>query len=188
LGLCTSPILADQLLIDIDRRIAAACAKAKLIYTRYVDDITISGAFDLSNAGIPELVDRILGQHGFKTKRSKSVAGELESTLITGVRVVEGRLEPAMEYITELERQLQDALSLSRGEKFSGPFFTRAQLAGRIQFVAWINPRRKARLRAMFSNVDWQQHRMMADKLLERHPKRQSCPNVLPAAPAKSNQ
>jgi RNA-directed DNA polymerase len=47
LGLPTSPILADQLLTGVDRRIARMCERHGLIYTRYVDDIFISGPYDL---------------------------------------------------------------------------------------------------------------------------------------------
>ena len=47
LGLITSPILADQMMDCVDDRIGGACRKAGLVYTRYVDDLTISGPYDL---------------------------------------------------------------------------------------------------------------------------------------------
>src|SRR5690606_20655991 len=55
LGLVTSPLLADQVMQPIDARIAAACSAAGLPYTRFVDDISITGHFDMDQArsGIP---------------------------------------------------------------------------------------------------------------------------------------
>jgi len=44
LGLITSPILADQVMRPIDARIDGLCQDAGLVYTRYVDDLTIFGA------------------------------------------------------------------------------------------------------------------------------------------------
>jgi RNA-directed DNA polymerase len=54
-GLPTSPILADQILHGVDARIGEACAKLGLQYTRYVDDMTITGQFDLKRSGIQRL-------------------------------------------------------------------------------------------------------------------------------------
>lgn len=46
-GFITSPIIADRIFRSADERIARLCANYGLIYTRYVDDITISGPFNL---------------------------------------------------------------------------------------------------------------------------------------------
>ena len=57
LGLMTSPILADCLMMRVDQRIGGMCRKNKLVYTRFVDDITISGSFPIDSGSFPELVD-----------------------------------------------------------------------------------------------------------------------------------
>lgn len=142
LGLSTSPILADQLLRTVDARIAAACRAAGWVYTRYVDDITISGGNDMEHAGIGSLIGRILSQHGFKAKKSKSVAASSEDVAITGIRVADGHMDVAKQYAAELNRQLDDALSLTHNGPFSGPYYTYGQLVGRVRFVCWVNPRR----------------------------------------------
>ncbi|MFO0891701.1 MAG: hypothetical protein U0790_21470 [Isosphaeraceae bacterium] len=49
LGLITSPILADCILEKVDHRIRGMCIKHDLIYTRFVDDITISGKYDIAS-------------------------------------------------------------------------------------------------------------------------------------------
>jgi hypothetical protein len=69
------------------------------------------------------------------------------------VRVVEGHLDVAKEYAQELDRQLADALSLTHDREFVGPYFTYGQLAGRVRFVCWINPRRARALRIKLAKL-----------------------------------
>ena len=166
LGLSTSPILADQLLHDVDARIGAACESAKLVYTRFVDDVTISGAYNMHDAGIPALIGRILREHGFKMKPSKSEANSNGEVAITGVRIIDGHLDVAKEYASELDRQLDDATSLAHDGPFVGPYYTHEQLAGRVRFVCWINPRRAKSLNAKFAKVS---ARKLARHAMERH-------------------
>ncbi|NQT17454.1 MAG: RNA-directed DNA polymerase [Planctomycetes bacterium] len=158
LGLITSPILADQVMGPIDERIGTACRKAKLVYTRYVDDLTISGPFDLheNKSGIAGLVQRILNDHGFATNPSKNSFGRLaDGVPITKIRVKRGHLDVRGEYVKELERQLADAASLANGGDFDGPYYTESQIRGRVQFVCWVNPGRKRELMRHFHVVPW---------------------------------
>jgi len=157
LGLITSPILADQVLKRVDRRIGGACQKANLIYTRYVDDITISGSFDLEPSGFPTLVERILQQDGFQANPVKHVFGRLaDGTSITNLRRVRGHLDVRKEYADELERQLDDAASLVRGNEFQGPYFTPTQILGRVRFVCWVNPGRRPKLMRKYRSIRWE--------------------------------
>lgn len=54
------------------------------------------------------------------------------------------------EYADELERQLDDAWCLANGEPFDGPYYTQAQIRGRMQFVCWVNPGRRRHLITKF--------------------------------------
>ena len=156
LGLITSPILADQVLSRVDRRIGGACEKARLKYTRFVDDITISGPYDLKRSGFVRLVESILEDDGFKVSKKKQEFGRLsEGTPITGVRAVRGHLDARREYIDELERQLDDAASLARGGDFVGPYYTPAQILGRVRFVCWVNPGRRRQLIRRYRSIRW---------------------------------
>ncbi len=110
LGLICSPILADQVLGRVDRRVGGACESVGLIYTRYVDDITISGPFNLEQSGFAQLVARALAADGFRTNPDKHCFGRLEDGIaITGLREVNGHLDVRREYIDELIRQIDDA-------------------------------------------------------------------------------
>lgn len=156
LGLITSPFLAEQTLLEVDARIAAACGKAKLNYSRYVDDMTISGHFDLEKSGFSATVHSILQQHGFDMHPEKTHFGRLsDETPITRITVRRGHPDVRREYLAELERQLVDAANLANGHAFCGPYFSQSQIAGRVQFISWINPGRRRAILAKFNSVPW---------------------------------
>jgi RNA-directed DNA polymerase len=163
LGLITSPILADQVLRRVDRRIAGLCGKNRLTYTRYVDDITISGPYDLRRSGFVRLVERILADDGFKTNPDKNLFGQLTADLsITNLREVRGHLDVRREYVDELIRQIEDAARLARDEEFQGPYYTPGQILGRVRFVCWVNPGRREDLVRRYRSVRWPQVRERA--------------------------
>ena len=160
LGLVTSPVLADQILRVVDTRIAGACRRAGLTYTRFIDDIAISGPYNLNptTSGIADLVQRILDEHGFNISQSKSKSGRLsDGHLITNIRVNRGHPDVRRAYLEELERQIADARELAAGREFAGPYYIEAQIRGRVQFVCWINPGRRRCLMRRFNAVPWKQ-------------------------------
>lgn len=166
LGLITSPLLADQIVSPLDYRLSQMSAQAGLVYSRYVDDLSFSGAFDLSKSGLAQTVRSILISSGFSTNPLKDKYGRLgdADALITRIRVNRGRLDVAANYVLELRRQLQDHYQIGRGKGFDGPFYTSAQLWGRIQFVSWVRPGRRAGLRKLFAQINWKQAALEAQK------------------------
>ena len=156
LGLITSPILADQIMRPIDMRIGAACRKSNLNYTRYVDDLTISGQYNLQKSGFSKLVEKILHDHGFLINSKKHSFGRLSDGIpITKIRVSHGHPDVRNEYLVELERQLADAAHLALGNDFQGPYYTQNQIWGRIQFICWVNPNRRRILIRKFRAIKW---------------------------------
>jgi len=158
LGLPTSPILADRLLESIDRRIGKACAHAGLAYTRFVDDISISGHYSLApgSCGIAGLVVRILNQHGFIVKKEKHKYGRLQDGFtITSLRARRGRIDVSRQYMEEMDAQLLDAQRIAGGEMPIGLYYTYPQMRGRVEFAAWINHDRRRPLMRRLRSIDW---------------------------------
>jgi RNA-directed DNA polymerase len=165
LGLITSPILADRLMQPVDRRIGIACERAGLVYTRFVDDLTISGPFDLEQSGFARLVESILRENGFGVNPTKHQFGRIsEGITITNLRNNRGHLDVRREYVDELERQMDDAFCLARGEAFLGPYYTSIQIRGRVQFVCWVNPGRRDSLLRKYRSIPWAQVEAEAKK------------------------
>jgi len=103
------------------------------------------------------MVERIIDEHGFASH--KDFHGRLDKGVcLTKLRVRNGRIDVRSEYAMELDRQLEDAASLARDEAFAGPFFTQAQIRGRMHFVKWINAGRWGYFWKRFRTVDWNSH------------------------------
>jgi hypothetical protein len=157
LGLITSPILADCLMERADRRIGRMCERSGLIYTRYVDDLTISSAYPVESGSYPKLISKILCDYGFKTNPTKEDMGRLsEGKRITKLCVKRGRLDVSPEYLASIRSQLENAAVLARGGDLDEPYYTPAQIHGRIQFVVWVNLGRRRELMRAYRSVDWE--------------------------------
>lgn len=159
-GLITSPILADQAVGRVDKRIAGVCRQHGLVYTRFVDDVTVSGPFPLGmrDSGIVALVRRILNDCGFQIAEHKEQAGPLGEgdIAITGLRAVRGHLDVTDDYVRRLESHIDAHRVLGLGGEFTGVLFTRDQLTGRVEYVCSINPGRSKPLRRRLGLIDWE--------------------------------
>jgi len=84
-GTKTSPALANLVLRSIDRRVHALAVKHCFSYTRYVDDIVLSGARRLVK--LKGLLHNIFSSEGFKLKLRKEVMFQSEPQLVTKLLV-----------------------------------------------------------------------------------------------------
>jgi len=159
LGLPTSPLLADQIAKGLDRRIAGLAMQHGLVYTRFVDDLTLSGAFsfDLKYCRLPRLIERIISECGFSMAAQKTCEGRLRDAnfVITKLRLHIGRLDVAADYVLEVERQIADHHDLACDKHFVGPLLTRDMLRSRIAFVISIRPSRRLGLLRRFGSINW---------------------------------
>lgn len=87
-GAPTSPYLSNLVLYDFDKEMGKYCFHRKIKYTRYADDITLSGNFNVSE-GIKQIENK-LRKIGFQLNRNKTkVLRRGMRQLVTGVVVNE---------------------------------------------------------------------------------------------------
>lgn len=85
-GAPTSPYIANLICNKMDSRINSLCIKHKAIYTRYADDITISGDCNI-NKLIP-IINSIIKDEGFNANKKKErVLYQYHSQKVTGITV-----------------------------------------------------------------------------------------------------
>ncbi|WP_165070772.1 reverse transcriptase family protein [Paludisphaera rhizosphaerae] len=165
-GLPSSPLLADQAMREVDERIHGACQSAGLTYTRFVDDLTISGGFDFAGSGFLKLLPRILEKHGFRLNPRKIEIGRLDDgPQVTKLWVNRGRPDVAREFIQRLMEQMEDAERLANGGDFVGPYFTPDQIYGRVCFVRSIRWGRGRDLMRRYRSVQWSKVEAEAGRL-----------------------
>jgi RNA-directed DNA polymerase len=190
LGLITSPILANELLKPIDSDITKACKKIGLTYTRFVDDITISGKFDLEQSGLRGVVENIVNRNGFRLAKRKTRCGRLDEEItVTGVRLKKYHLDAPKEYAQELDRLIADHASLAQGGDFAGPLLMEGELFGKAHFVCTLNPGRRRSILGRLKTISWDEVMNNAvarglvrrrSRLRRRGEKRPECTEQLP--------
>ncbi|EQB8042709.1 reverse transcriptase family protein [Aeromonas hydrophila] len=90
-GAPTSPIISNSIFYKIDARLYKLSEKLNLKYSRYADDITISGEKIPSN--FPRYIEDILLQHGFSLNKGKTrLKKGASKKIITGVSITSGRV------------------------------------------------------------------------------------------------
>ena len=87
-GAPTSPGLCNAIVYKLDRRIAALARRAGFAYTRYADDITLSGD-DVDTAHrLRKRVERVIREEGFEVNTAKTrVTTSGGAQRVTGVTV-----------------------------------------------------------------------------------------------------
>jgi hypothetical protein len=150
--------LANLSAFGLDVRLSGLARSYGAIYTRYADDLTISGPTELSHGlrTLLPLVKQIVRQERFLIHPTKTrVLREHQRLTVTGVVVNE---KP------NVSRQEFDRLKaiLTNCHRFGPSTQNREQvddffnhLRGRIAFIAMLNPARSEQLNELFRRIDW---------------------------------
>lgn len=157
-GAPTSPALANLAAFGLDRRLTGLAAAVGATYTRYADDIVLSGgALLLSRAdGIRRAIAAIAAEEGFAVNERKSAlmtrAGRQR---VCGI-VVNAHPNVARREYDVLKAILHNcALRGPAAENRAGVRDFRAHLLGRIAWLEAVNPARGEKLRARFARIEW---------------------------------
>jgi RNA-directed DNA polymerase len=159
-GAPSSPQLANLVAYSLDRRIDAYSHAAGIRYTRYADDLTLSGGPELARRrqSLLNAVETIVFQEGFRLNPAKTrMRQRHQRQVVTGI-VVNDHPNLARPEFDRLKAILHDCLlhgPTAANRQHHNHF--RAHLLGRISWVAALNPARGARLRATFDAVSWEQ-------------------------------
>lgn len=145
-GACTSPALSNICFKVCDDEIAAFAKQYELTYTRYSDDIYISGNF-VDPAVIIRNIKRILNQHGFRINSQKTkTLGRHQAQMVTAI-VVNDKMQVSREYRRKLRQEvyfLKRFKENSRDAYASGDYIHYLyQLHGKTAFVLFVDPENK---------------------------------------------
>ena len=154
-GAPTSPYLATLALNSLDRRLTQLCASNRLTYSRYFDDITISGGERAHK--VLEGVEQIIDAEGYKMHRGPNklrLSGPNDDKLVTGIIIKNAELEApkvkeVLEYLHLLQREGLVAL------KDDNPLKEQMSLRGKINFIQQIDPKIGLTLTQELEKVVW---------------------------------
>lgn len=158
-GAPTSPMLANLCVFTLDRRLAGLARALDATYTRYADDLVLSGGRGLAReaAALTATVGAIARDEGLRLNAAKTtIMPRAGRQRVTGV-VVNVRPNVAREDYDRLKAILHNAARHGpESQNREGVEDFRAHLLGRIAWVAALHPARGARLRARFDAIAWQ--------------------------------
>ncbi|QXI34034.1 reverse transcriptase family protein [Pseudomonas promysalinigenes] len=140
-GACTSPILSNLVFNPIDNRLAKLAERLNLRYSRYADDIVISGERVPRN--LINLIRKILIERRFSLNEKKcqlKLSGSKK--IITGVSISSGVMKAPKAFKRELRSQIfaleKYSGDLSKLREFDPLFFER--VVGRLNYLLQIEP------------------------------------------------
>ncbi len=157
-GAPSSPALANLAAFGLDRRLAALAAAAGLGYSRYADDLVLSGPrLTARRRGmLLAAVAQIVREEGFAVHGEKSrLTGRGSRQIVCGI-VVNAHTNAAREEYERLKAILHNAARDGPGsQNRAGVPDFEAHLRGRVAWVASLNPGRGARLHRRLEAIDW---------------------------------
>ncbi len=150
-GAPTSPALANLIVYSMDRRLAGLARHLGLNYSRYADDLTLSG----DRLGITKarrLAERIVTEEGFDVNGKKTrTMRQCDRQQVTGLVVNAHVNVPRRDY----DRLKADIHACGKSDdiRAADPDF-RASIAARIGWVEQVNPQRGAKLRRKLMEIE----------------------------------
>jgi RNA-directed DNA polymerase len=159
-GAPTSPALANLCAFRLDLRLAglAQCFGAR--YTRYADDIVLSGeaALKLRRDRLETWVGRIAHEEGFALNHRKTrCLPAARRQTVCGVVVNRGTRLPREDFDrlkAILHQCVRDGPSTHRADASAADW--RARLEGRVAWAAQLDAAKAQRLRRLLDRIDWQ--------------------------------
>lgn len=157
-GAPTSPMLANLCALGLDVRLSALAGELDAVYTRYADDLTISGGVELSKAAgrVRRLVAGIAAEEGFTIQPHKTrIQRRGQRQRVAGV-VVNVRPNVCRREWDRLKAILTNCVRTGPAaqNRANHPHF-REHLRGRIAQMAMVNAARGRKLYAIFDRIDW---------------------------------
>lgn len=108
-GAATSPMLANLVCCELDRKLSSIAQRTDLTFTRYADDITMSGDLaDRSEAkSVIRSIARAVGSYGFGVNHQKTnISKNGSRKIITGISVDGDRPRVPKAYKDDIRQQL----------------------------------------------------------------------------------
>jgi len=166
-GAPTSSFLANLAFARGDGRFIRLCKKRKLRYSRYVDDIAISGEYDFPELRGPFV--EIIESHNYSIADEKiHFMPHCTRQVVTGL-IVNKKLRPTRQYITELKHNIR--LCIEHGAAFVASIEgirvrqLKDRLTGQVNFIRHVDRMVGDKLRGCLYGVDWHSNKRSTKSL-----------------------
>jgi hypothetical protein len=155
-GAPTSPALANLCAFALDARLSGLAEAFGARYSRYADDLVISGPASLPVRALSAWVAAIAEDEGFSVNRCKTRSlGAAQRQSVCGI-VVNDKPNLARDEFDRLKAVLHRCVVDGPStQNRDGHADWRAHLQGRVAWAAQLNPAKAARLEKLLDRIDW---------------------------------
>jgi len=155
-GAPTSPALANLCAFALDARLAGLAQAHGARYSRYADDLVISGPATLPVRAISAWVAAIAEDEGFAINRGKTRnQGAARRQSVCGI-VVNSKPNLPRDEFDRLKATLHRCVvDGPAGQNRDGHADWRAHLQGRVAWAAQLNPDKAQKLKKLLDRIDW---------------------------------
>ena len=142
-GAPTSPYLSNLAMKNFDNYIGEYCLKQNINYTRYSDDLTFSGDFDVKK--IKNKVDAFLDVLGFSLNEKKTrVLRSNQRQVITGI-VVNEKINMSKEIRRKIRQEMYyiNKYGIINHNRFVNQNATLSSMLGKVNYGLFLNSSNK---------------------------------------------
>lgn len=158
-GAPTSPQLSNLICKSLDRDFMEFSKRYGLVYSRYADDITLSGNDDLKST-IPRLQE-IIKNHGFRTndRKTRLYTGK-HRKIVTGLIVKENGLRVPREYKRKLRQEIYYCKKFGvtqhlRNTNASKAVNFKEFLYGKAYYIKMVEPSTGEKFLKQLDEIEW---------------------------------
>ena len=158
-GGVTSPYLSNLICSRLDKRLASLAKKWSAVYTRYADDITISGNKGISR--LLPLVNEIIENEGFQLNQSKSrIQYKNNRQEITGLTINGGKIHVNKKYIKRFKQEIYYCEKYGPSEHLKHEKINKTNIHdhmyGKAYYIKMIDYDLGCRLIARLDRINWE--------------------------------
>jgi len=158
-GAPTSCLLANLAFVPVDHPLRKVCRRHGLIFTRFVDDIAISGGADFRQ--LKGTFTEIINSTEYEIATEKTAfSPQCSRQVVTGL-VVNEKLRPTREFISELKHDIHlcrregpGVLAEAEGEEIAT---VKRRINGRVAHVAQCDKKLGKKLRRLLYDIPWRE-------------------------------
>ncbi|NVM38035.1 MAG: TIR domain-containing protein [Candidatus Lokiarchaeota archaeon] len=153
-GSPASPMISNIVCKSLDSRLFGFCKKNNLNYSRYADDITISGERNLTKYIL--FIFKIIENEGFKISTKKiRLTGRGNAQIVTGI-TVNDKISFDRKKLRKIRAIIHNCKKIGpeKANKNKHPFF-REYLYGYVAFLKPIKPELSKKWKKELDSIDW---------------------------------
>jgi retron-type reverse transcriptase len=157
-GSPASPYISNIVCLKLDKRLSLLSNKYKCDYSRYADDITISGYYGINK--LVEIIPEIIKDEGFEVNAKKTrIAFKYQRQEITGLIVNSGRITIPQKYKSKLNQEIYYCKKFGVSNHLNhigcNKSFFKEHIYGKAYFVNMIEPELGIKILSELDKIKW---------------------------------